>query len=193
VNTLKIACEGAGLLPYTAITPFQGELKSLSKDNFKKMKAQLERGYSFPIAVWRSEGKNYILDGHQRLRTIEKMAKQGWVIPDLPVTFTEADSYAEAKSKCLAAASQFGVVESQGLYEFIQDAGLDVDELLELTRFPEIDFYNFKQNYFDEIVASESSENIQTSIEGSKELTSDMFENFAHQCPKCGFEFNGKK
>ena len=30
-------------------------------------------------------------------------------------------------------------------------------------------------------------------IEGSKELDEDEFSEFAHQCPKCGFEFDGEK
>jgi ParB-like chromosome segregation protein Spo0J len=31
------------------------------------------------------------------------------------------------------------------------------------------------------------------SFEGAKELSENDFMNFDHQCPKCGFEFNGKK
>jgi site-specific DNA-methyltransferase (adenine-specific) len=34
--------------------------------------------------------------------------------------------------------------------------------------------------------------NKESNITGSKELNEDEFSQFEHQCPKCGFEFNGK-
>ena len=100
---LKIACESARTLPFSEMTEFQGELKSLSKEDYEKLRRQLETsGYSFPISIWKApDGLNYILDGHQRLRTIKAMAADGWEIPDLPVSYTEASTYKEAKQKLL--------------------------------------------------------------------------------------------
>lgn len=150
--TLHIACTGADTLPYTALTEFQGELKSLSKDDFAAMKKQLtENGFSFPIAVWVSpDGTNCILDGHQRLRVIKELAKEGWVIPELPVAWIEADNEQHAKEKLLAAAGAFGEVSSQGLYELVMSADLDIERIAEMTRFREIDFEEFRQEFFVE-------------------------------------------
>jgi predicted nucleic acid-binding protein len=151
MSRLKIACEAAACLPHTALTEFQGELKSLSTEDYAKLRGQLEHGYSFPIAIWRApDGLNYILDGHQRLRTIRRMEADGWEIPDLPVSFTEAATYKEAKAKLLAAASQYGKVESQGLYEFMTEAELALQDIMAANRFPEIDFDDFTSEYFSE-------------------------------------------
>lgn len=189
MSRLKIACEAAACLPHTALTEFQGELKSLSTEDYAKLRGQLEHGYSFPIAIWRApDGLNYILDGHQRLRTIRRMEADGWEIPDLPVSFTEAATYKEAKAKLLAAASQYGKVESQGLYEFMTDADLELEDIMAANRFPEIDFSNFEMEFFSEFSQSTSSDN--SSENGAKELSQDQFSQFEHQCPKCGFEFN---
>lgn len=172
--TIRIACEGAGLLSIDDMTEFQGELKSLSKANYEKLKMQLEKGYSFPIAIWKApDGLNYILDGHQRLRTLSRMRSEGWVVPLLPVSYTEAQSYKEAKEKLLAAASQFGTVESQGLYEFLSDANLDIDEIVKATAFPEINFDDFRNEFFDNNHDDEPTEK-----KPKKKL-----------CPECGHSF----
>lgn len=162
--SLKIACQGADTLPYTELTEFQGELKSLSKSDFEAMRRQLvENGFSFPIALWVSpEGKNCILDGHQRLRVIRELAKEGWTIPELPVTWVDADNEQQAKEKLLAAAGAFGTVSDQGLYELITSADLDIDRIAEMTRFREIDFDVFKEEFFIDLNQSDSkSDNVE--------------------------------
>lgn len=148
---LKIACRAAEALPFTALTEFQGELKSLSKADFKRLKKQLiKNGFSFPIAIWVSpNGENCILDGHQRLRVIRELAKEGWTIPDLPVTWVEADTEQAAKEKLLAAAGAYGEVSGDGMYSFLNDSGLDIDQICELTRFRELDWQDFREEYFD--------------------------------------------
>lgn len=166
--TLHIACTGADTLPYTALTEFQGELKSLSKDDFAAMKKQLtENGFSFPIAVWVSpDGTNCILDGHQRLRVIKELAKEGWVIPELPVAWIEADNEQHAKEKLLAAAGAFGEVSNQGLYELVMSADLDIERIAQMTRFREIEWQDFKSEY----LSSEDTSDIeQKSVEENKE------------------------
>jgi DNA modification methylase len=150
-RTIQIACQGALTLPHTELVPFQGSLKSLSEEDYVKLKTEItERGFSEPISVWQSDGKNFILNGHQRLRTIQQMLAEGWEVPPLPVSLIFADSYKEAKHKCLSLASQYGKVEGEGLYEFIMDAELDVEAVFDSFRFPEIDFEDFKAEYFDE-------------------------------------------
>lgn len=188
--TLKIACKGAATLLHSELTEYQGELKSLSKADYERLKEQLVKyDFSFPIDVWQHEGVNYILDGHQRLRTIKQMEEEGWTIPPLPVNFVDA-TVESAPRKLLGAASQFGEVQNQGLYEFQSKHDLELDELIAIARFPEINFESYRQEYFQDI--DQESENSKI-IEGAKELDQSDFENFDHQCPKCGFEFNGKK
>lgn len=149
-QAVAVACEGSDVMDIADLREFQGNLKSLSDADYMKLKGEItELGYSFPICVWQHSKQNFILDGHQRRRVLMKMREEGWEVPKLPVVVVHAETYKEAKQKLLAAASQFGRVESQGLYEFMDEAGLSIDELYERVRFPELDMQMFRQEYFE--------------------------------------------
>lgn len=152
-QTIKINCKGSGALPLGEMKPFQGNLKTLTEKSYVKLRGLIQSmGFSFPIFVWqdRENNQNYIIDGHQRVRTLQKMASEGYQIPDLPVAFVEAPNFKEAKKKLMAAASQFGDVDKQGLYEFLSENQWDMDFLEENFKLPEIDFDSFKAEYYDD-------------------------------------------
>ncbi len=124
---------------------FQGELKTLTKDDAIRLRKGIEKhGYTFPAAVW----KNKILDGHQRTRVLREMEKEGWTIPKLPVVEIEAKSEKDAREKLLAAASQYGTMAKKGLAEFMGLADLSLEDLVGSFRFPEINFDRFKNEFF---------------------------------------------
>lgn len=148
---IKIACAGATALPLDDIVELQGELKSLSKENYEKLKSEIrENGFSFPINVWRSpENVHYILDGHQRFRTVRRMVEQeGYELGYLPVSYVEAENMAQARHKLLAAASSYGKVETQGLYEFLSTSEISPDELAKSFNFHEVDMPKFIEEHF---------------------------------------------
>lgn len=149
---IEIKVQGATALPYTELVPFQGELKSLHKEDYEKLKKQiLELGFSDAIAVWKNDGQNFILNGHQRLRTVQTMVeKEGYDCPPLPIIQVEADDYLQAKKKVLALTSQYGKVEKQGLYEFIHDAGIEPEDLVANFRLPEIDMGKFMDEFIND-------------------------------------------
>jgi ParB-like chromosome segregation protein Spo0J len=148
--SIRIACEGARTLPIATLKEFQGELKSLSADNFERLKKEIiERGFSAPFFVWQNDQTNYLLDGHQRFRTLKAMAKEGYEIPDLPVVLIDAKNKKEAKHKLLSYASQYGKIETQGLYEFSGDADFTLEELKDNFSFPDVDFEKFEAEFFD--------------------------------------------
>lgn len=150
-NPIHIACGENGKAPVDLFKEFQGELKSLSKIAYEQLKNEiLRRGFSFPINVWKNGGTMYILDGHQRLRTLMKMREEGYEIPEIPFNSIEAVDEKEAKLKLLSAASQYGKLESQGLYEFIENSKVDLSEVLEQFRFPEIDAQKFLAEYYQD-------------------------------------------
>jgi len=150
-QSVQIKCKGAGVLPISVLVPFQGNLKSLSQENYQKLKLEiLTLGFSEPISTWKHEGQYYILNGHQRMRTLVKMQEEGILVPKIPVNYIEADSYKQAKMKVLALTSQYGQIEEDGLYEFTTDAEITPDELLESFSFPEVDLNEFVEGYFTE-------------------------------------------
>jgi hypothetical protein len=147
---IEISCKGNSELDISEMREFQGNLKSLSEESYVKLKGQIiDNGFSFPIAVWKDKNSYYIIDGHQRKRVLERLREEGWEVPYVPIVSIKADSYRQAKMKLLAAASQYGKIEDQGLYEFLSEANLDIDELMESLRLPEINFDSFKNNFFD--------------------------------------------
>lgn len=131
---------------------FQGNLKDLSEENYNRLKAQiLELGFSFVIHAWANvEGKRFILDGHQRVRTLLKMRQEGFTVPPIPVVMVQANDFQQAKKKVLAGTSQFGEMTGQGLYEFIAESGLDWRDVVRDNRFPEIDPVDFVVEFFDQ-------------------------------------------
>jgi len=147
---VKVECKGADMVPIELLTEFQGNLKSLSEENYGKLKADiLELGFSEPVSVWVNKKKNFILNGHQRLRVLKRMKDEGIEIPDIPINYVKAEDIKTAKKKVLALASQFGRVDSQGLYEFISENHISIEELEQFVHFPEVDLAHFKAEFFD--------------------------------------------
>jgi len=148
------------LLDIKDLQPVQVKLKDLSKANYAKLRKQIETlGFSEPIAVWRDKDKNYILNGHQRLRTLQVMAGEGVTVPKIPAVFVRAKDKKEAKRKVLALTSQYGEITGDGLIEFMTDAGIEWPDVKENFRFPEVDFKRFEAEFFtDPIVEDEVPE-----------------------------------
>jgi hypothetical protein len=141
---IKVTCAGAGSLEPDKLQGFQGDLKKLSVKDYEKLKASIkDKGFSFPIFVWKGKGKekNFIIDGHQRLITVQRMIKEGWSLEGgkLPVDWIEAKNRKEAKEKLLLAMSQYGKYTEQSFLEFVGESGLDMEGLTAKIDIPGID------------------------------------------------------
>ena len=129
---IEIKCKGADTLPIDRILEFQNDLKTLSKDNEKKLRNSiLKFGFIAPFFVWDNQGEWKLLDGHQRLKTLLKMREEGYDIPLLPVDYIEADSVEDAKRKLLHITSQYGEFSPEGFENFSLE--LDGFENIRLT------------------------------------------------------------
>lgn len=159
MNKLQIRCQGADIASLDDLHEFQGELKSLAAEDFEKLKKELiETGFAFPFNVWLDpEGKKWIVDGHQRKRTLGKLRESGMEIPELPVNWVHASNYEEAKRRVLQGTSQYGRIEKQGLYEFITDAKIPMIDLESSFALPGISMLDFKLEYFKDPELSGSS------------------------------------
>lgn len=150
---VKITVKDADKFPIADLwefEPTQGELKSLSKENFEKLKQSiLKEGYFVPMFVWKNKNKLNVLDGHQRLRTLKHLKEQdGFVVPRLPYVEIAAKTMQEAKRKLLLITSAYGKIEKDGLYEFIQ--GLNETDLVTDYALPEINAGKFLDEYFND-------------------------------------------
>jgi ParB-like chromosome segregation protein Spo0J len=150
---------------------FQGKLKEIHKEEYDKFKKQIEElGFSEPISVWQHKGKNYILNGHMRIFVLKGMRVEDYLVPDkIPCNIVEASDWKQAKKKVLALTSQYGTMTRDGLYEFLSEANISLEEVAKEFRFPEIDF-DVMNAEFSESEAKEKKE-------GKKK-----------SCPNCGVD-----
>ena len=128
---IKIKCKGADLLPYDSLIQFQGDLKTLSKTNLKKLKTQIiKKGFRMPIYIWKNKDKNLIIDGTQRDKVLKSLKDEGWEIPLLPVVYIEADNEADAKETILATSSQYGEWNKSELDTWLENIDAEIKETL---------------------------------------------------------------
>ena len=128
---VPVTCDPEGKLdrvPLDQLEEFQGNLKSLGKTEYAKLKQSIaEKGFIVPVFAWRNgSDKRKLLDGHQRIRVIRN---EGWEIDGgIPIVEIAATDEKDAKEKLLAIVSRYGRVEGQGLYEFLDGTGIDLEQ-----------------------------------------------------------------
>lgn len=146
-KTIRIECEGSFTVNLDDLVELQ-KYKDLTDKAYEKAKKSiLDLGFSFPVFVWEENGTHFIIDAHQRKRVLTRMRdKEGYVIPPLPAIRVYAKDKREAKKKILAQESQYGDITEEGLYEFINEEGFELDEG-ELNTFVDIDV--FDQEYVE--------------------------------------------
>lgn len=146
---IKINCAEYKTAPLVSLRPIQGKLKNLSDKNFEKLKQQiLDEGFISPFFIWIKDDERWILDGHQRHSVLMKMKEQGIQMPDdFPVYEIYAETYREACKRVLALSSQYGTINKQGLFDFIEDLG-DFKEELDSFTFDSFDMESFKFDFY---------------------------------------------
>lgn len=148
-KVIEIACRGAGALELEEYTALQGKLKSLDVVDYERLRDLIiDLGFSDPIAIWKQKSKYYMLNGHQRVAVIRRMVeKEGWECPPLPFCLIEAPNLKVAKDKLLALSTQFGRIEGDGLYNFLQGQESSAEELMKKYRFADFSMRDFIDSY----------------------------------------------
>ena len=138
---VKIACVTKDYLSIDDMVPFQGDLKTLTEKNYRKLKTEIvTTGFAFPIMIWKDlQGTNNIIGGTQRWRVLSQMrAVDNYFIPNIPVVFVDAASIEEARRRVLQDASQYGIIEVDELLPFVDLAGIDLAEIDSRFKLPDI-------------------------------------------------------
>lgn len=135
---------------YTEIEPIQGDLKLLTNESYENLKHKLiTLKFSEPIGIWKHNGHNYILSGTQRWRVVKEMVeREGYESPDLPCFVIEARDTSEAKKKVLSLCCQYGDLDQNELYKFIQDIDIKPEEIQTL-KIPGLDNLDFMASFMD--------------------------------------------
>lgn len=130
MKEVVIGCKGAANAALDEFVWFQGDLKTLSDENYEKLKNQiLELKFSEPVSVWLDGNEMKLLNGHQRILTLKKMRDEGYRIPHIPYNPVDAENVEEAKRKVLSFTSTFGHLTEVGVAAFIHDTSIDIAEL----------------------------------------------------------------
>lgn len=169
---IRVTCDPEKRLlriPPAELNRIQGDLAVMPKEDYERLKGLIvEHGVVFALHVWREMThevdscgfKWWVIDGHGRLDVVTCMIDQeGYVLdgPGLPCVEIEAASFAEAKLQVLASRSQFNKTTTDGLFEFMTDLGLKLEDM-EKFDLPGIDLPAFKMEFFDEAKAEEGKD-----------------------------------
>lgn len=119
--------------PMSELNATQGDLKFLDKENYDKLKRNIEKhGFDIPVTVWvDSQGEKWLLDGHQRKHVLET---EGWNDP-IPYLVIKAANMQTAAERLLQITSQYGTITQEGLDEFIAKFELPEMETINSTSF----------------------------------------------------------
>lgn len=138
-TTIRITCRANSTIDLDEIHSLQGDLKSLSEEDFNKLKKSILRyGISFPFFLWKQKDKARILDGTQRDKVLKKMREEGYRIPLLPVDWIEAKDETEAKEKILIISSRYGHITSDSLNAFLAGSMIDFPAIEVILTLPEL-------------------------------------------------------
>jgi len=153
-KTIPITCDPDSTLrrvPVEDLRLFQGQLKSLDRVAYDKLKSAIEtHGFMVPVFTWTdpndASGRAWILDGHQRVLVCRQ---EQWSIEGgVPVVDIDADSAEDAAQKLLLVASTYGKIDPQGLYEFTELHGVQLDRF-QLTDLPNMNIDAFLAEFYD--------------------------------------------
>jgi len=118
---VKINCTTKDSIKITEVIAFQGSLKKRTDADLNELKESLlNEGLMMPFAVWKHEGKNYLLDGHGRKEVLMRMAGEEpeLLSVDWPCVYIEADTEADARKALLQITSSYGKITKQGYKQF---------------------------------------------------------------------------
>ena len=177
---ITVKCQTADRLPWGEILPLQGNLKSRTDTQIKKLcNVIIKKGWRFPLFVWKNGSKNFTLDGHGRLLACAELEKQGYAIPPLPVVYVEAKDKNEAKELILECLSRYGDITQEGYEEFSEGLTIEFSDL----SIPEIHFEEMKVENIKEATYKEKIELI-ISCENEAQA-GELYEEFTGRELKC--------
>lgn len=183
VLKVKLSYGKPVLLRVQDLNEFQGDLKDLSEEGSDQLTGEIkETGFSFAPHAWLNpkDKKWMLVDGHQRIKVLRKLAKAGYQIPKIPTIPVIAKTYKEAKRRVLQGISQYGHVKPDGLHEFLTEADILIDDVIASFDIPEVNLKSFKTEFFGKKEKAEQKE---------KERDENPSK-IVHTCPECGHEFS---
>lgn len=189
MKKVEIKCTGSDYAAVEDFHPLQGELKSLSEENYQKLRYQiLTYGFSEPVAAWEKGNVKFIISGHQRVATLKRMKEEGYEVPYIPYVMVSAENEHEAKMKVLSMASQYGTITPTGLRSFIEDMDLEIADLEQNFALPGVDLPALAlEDDSTEVDVSKHKRTIGANKINEKEVDENI--STENECPSCAYKW----
>jgi len=128
------------------------DLKEMSKESYGRLKTSLiDNSFVQTLNVWANNGKLYCFDGYHRIKVMMELEKEGYTVPEeLPANFIACRNRKEASKLVLIYSAIYANVTGEGLYEFMNSEGLELNDIKFDVELPEIDFEKFEKEFFEE-------------------------------------------
>lgn len=150
-KVIHIKCEAKSYFQLDELNHFQGDLKSIDKDQFLKLKKSLiSDGLPIGFHVWvDKKNKVWTIDGHHRVLALKALRDDGYDIPSLPCVIVQAKDKKEAAKAVLINNSKYAKMSQESLSDFmigfeLNVVDLDFLDIPELKNFaPDLDDSDF--------------------------------------------------
>lgn len=166
------------LWPVERLVPYERNARTHGPEQIAQLAASIsEFGFLNPILV---DSKDGILAGHGRLAAAKDIG-----LAEVPVVVLDHLTAAQRKAYVIAD------------NKLALNAGWDMSLLqeevasLQLQEF-DLDLLGFDERELAGLLDPEGIDKPAKEYDGAEEYAEDEFSEFEHQCPRCGFEFNGK-
>lgn len=130
-KSIVIRCNYNKLLQVDELIFTQGALKHATKENMRKLKNSIiTNGFVFPIYVWENAGKYYVIGGHHRVKALKELLEKSYTIEGVPCVLIHANNIKEAKKFVLLDSAQYAKIDKKEFGDFVLDADIDLDTIL---------------------------------------------------------------
>jgi hypothetical protein len=161
-NQVRIAVRGADLVARERLVIVQDELKVLHDEKFIQLRDEIiEQGFSYCVHVWDDGVSLNVLDGTQRLRTLERLVTEGrrvilpdgsvfheeWECPQIPISYVDATDIKHAIQKLLAGASSYGEPSDEGLHDLMVKYNITLPDIKNVSLY-NIQLPDFSSTFF---------------------------------------------
>jgi hypothetical protein len=156
-------------IDFHELKELQGDLKITTPAKIEKLKNSLRKyGFFMPKSVWINNDTYYIEDGHQTIKALTELEKEGYTVPPIPYVEIQAEDRKDAGEKLLMINSRFADINPDTT--FFTDFGIEL-EFMEKIEIPELnlDFEDLEEEPKEKNVDDENEKKV--------------------ECPKCGHQW----
>lgn len=116
------------LIPWRDLKWFHTDLKKLSRASFEKLKQSfISNNFVQPFNVWQLGRSVLILDGQYRMKAMQVLEEEGYIIPDLlPANFIQCKNRTDAACLVLVYSSRYANITEEGFDSFTRTNNLDI-------------------------------------------------------------------